>query len=319
MDINDRSPFNRMPNIDWLMKNAGSRDRYPRLQMSGQQLANLFKFDAAQVSRMRAPRLERSMRDEEVEKWLAASGLREVHPEFKSGWLDLPRHRFELQMQLISFGSLDGEQPHDSSSLREPHLQNFFVLPEETLLEMLNPKQQRGDLGTNIRADLLSQGPFAPESRIVIQLKQLNPHMQSALHESGVTFILLFRSIREPNFRATPCLQQRCLHFFNSAGKPIHRGAPRRLRSGGSLVIGPESHDTPPRYGFSVPNLPERIELFLVLSGQYNRSLSEWSEKGGLGVAGQWKDLRKLLANGDTAEKPLIAGRFLIDIGPPRR
>ena len=82
------SPFNRMPNIIWLIANADGR--YPHLPRLRKELAEIFGVHQSQISRMMPPGAVRSATGSEVEKWLAASRLREVHPGFQASWLDWP-------------------------------------------------------------------------------------------------------------------------------------------------------------------------------------------------------------------------------------
>ncbi|MFN8996316.1 MAG: hypothetical protein ACK5X3_21985 [Pseudomonadota bacterium] len=310
------SPFNRMPNIVWLIANADGR--YPHLPRLKKELAEIFRVHQSQISRMMPPGAVRSATESEVEKWLAASRLREVHPGFQASWLDWPPQLFLTQMQAISFGRWEADQPLDGLSAALPPLAGASLITGGELARLLGRAPQRGDLGADITPDIAITGSVKVGSRFGIRLDGIEAAMGKALWQGGTTCILLFRPVRKPLFEAARFVQRGCLHLLSSDWRPLEGyPPPPRLRSRLMVVIAPTTGDQRQPYGFAASNLPERLELVLAVFGRAIAPLHAWSEKGGEGLTEQRECLRLHMAQPSTDATPKIVGRLLIDVIPP--
>jgi hypothetical protein len=317
-----------MQNIRWLTDNVGDTDpdsrRYPRMPTKGRELAAMLgiRSESGIPQRLNGTRTSNA----EVQSFLMNSGLRDVHPEFQALWFDWPPHQFISQMQAISFGRWNGDEPLDGLSSTQPALSYVSVVRGEELAGRIGRGPQRSDLGADIRPHFpMPRGLIEAGSRFGIELSNIEPAMMKAVDLGKTTSLLLFRSVREPYFKAAPCPQAGCLHLlFSDDWSPVRFPLSQRHRLAFvRLIVARKTGEKDHPYGFSVPPMPERIELLLAVFGHLTNPpheitpLYEWSETGGLGRPAQRECLRDHLAEPVSNGRPRIAGRMLIDVIPP--
>jgi hypothetical protein len=324
MCIDRLSHFERMPNVEWLIQN--SDDRTPRMPTTARKLAAILEVDPARISDMRKG--DRSMSPTEVDRFIAATGLLDVYPDFRVTWLDQPREQFAALMQSISYGRWKGDQPLDALSAKAKALTGASLVREAELSRMPGQAQRRGDLGADVPLDISVTGSIPAAERFGIAVSDVAPAMARSLWDRHAACLLLFRPVRHPLFKAARCPQDDCLHLLSPNLEPLRSyPPPASLRAKLRVVLAPATDDPRRPYGFATSNVPERLELLVLVLGQGSTPLKDWakaiapvkdwSKTGGDGLPEQRQAVRTYLARDNTVDTPKLCGRMLVDVVPP--
>lgn len=309
----------RMRNYLWLVH--WSAGLYPGLLRSNKEIAIVLGIDEGRVTRLKYGKLD--MRPEEMSKLIeSCRSIHEKHPNFLDVWLTEKEENFARNMIGIGYGVYQGPLDLAGWSSKLPPLTQAEIIQEESLSIILGRAAMRGDLGGNISFNMPISGSVGSNRRFGIAVPNPDPELLSAILEPKprATTLLLYKSARLGFFTAAPCPQEACLHVFTYDWQRMDRACQSSARKGSRaprlqlLIAKTEVSPSFRRFGFKASNVPERIELVLLVFGRVIPELAAWSEKGGEATPEMLECLQENLFAPKWQQIPRLAGRLLIDI-----